>query len=147
MRDRAQANEINQKKQLRRHRRPRALRKHKNRKFFEKKPQILYTPRSLAQSDSTRRIWPHTVRQHLIRPRQCVYLHLFSMCYIWPRTVFRPHQTATAWQTAPVCTGYKGAGDMLSPVFWFWIRKWTQSFVFRFYMIVYRRCHEKTSYV
>ncbi len=28
-----------------------------------------------AQSDSTRRIWPHAVRQHLIRPHQYVNLH------------------------------------------------------------------------
>ncbi len=38
------------------------------------------------------------------------------------------------------------AGDILSPLFWFWIRKWVQSFVFRYYMIVYVFFHLYTSY-
>ncbi len=69
-----------------------------------------YTPRSLAWSDSTRRIWPHTVRQHLNRSHQCVYLHLFPMCYIWPCAVLRPCQTTTAWRTVLVCTGLNTFG-------------------------------------
>ncbi len=32
--------------------------------------------------------------------------------------------------------GGRGSGHTI-PLFWFWIRKWTQSFVFALYMIVY----------
>ncbi len=54
-----------------------------------------YTPRGLARSDSTRRIWLHAVRQHLIRPRQCVNLH-FIPCVTsdcmrsWDRARLQP---------------------------------------------------------
>ncbi len=54
-----------------------------------------YTPRGLARSDSTRRIRPHTVRQHLIRLYQCVNLH-FILCVTsdrmrsWDRARLRP---------------------------------------------------------
>ncbi len=67
----------------------------KTKNFSKKKPPISYTQCRLVRSDSTRHISPHAVRQHLIRPHQCVYLHLFPMCYIWPHTVFRLRQTTT----------------------------------------------------
>ncbi len=40
---------------------------------------LIYTLRGLGWSDSTRRIWPHAVRQHLIRPCRCLKLH-FMPC-------------------------------------------------------------------
>ncbi len=49
-----------------------------------------------AWSDSTRHIWPHAVRQHLIRPRHCVNMHfipyVISDCVrSWDRAKPRPH--------------------------------------------------------